>query len=305
MEKIILNNDNKTFFMDSKKIKLEDIPNVNNEVSKKILKLISKNEMYPKQIAKSIGVHEQNVYYYIKKLEKSGIICVKKQENINGTIANFYGVSSSSFYFNFGEFKESPKLAQKESEFLIPFIEKGELNALIVVGSPDPHGPQKARSKDGYFGMDLALFLGTYLNSMPTSRVKLDTEVTQKELEENNLIVIGGPIVNKVSSEVNSKMKIYFDEEKKGIYSKVTRKTYFSDEIGFFNKFKSPFNSEKKILLIAGLRNSGTKAAILAFLKHFNEVEKGNEFDGKIMSRVVEGVDLDSDGKVDEVEFLE
>ena len=59
------------------------------------------------------------------------------------------------------------------------------------------------------------------------------------------------------------------------------------------------------ILHIAGLRNSGTKAAILAFLKHFNEVKKGNLYDYTFESHVVEGLDLDSDGIVDDVEFLE
>jgi len=261
--------------------------------------------MYPKEIAKQLEIHEQNVYYYIKKLEKSKIIKIEKQENINGTTANFYQVASDSFYFKLNDFKETSKLVEKKSHFLEPFIEEGELNAIIVVGSPDPHGPQKARSRDGYFGMDLALFLGTFLNFIPESKVKLDTEITEKDLENNNLIVLGGPIVNKVSSQLNSKMKIYFDEEKKGIYSKLSKKTYFNDEIGIINKFKSTFNKEKSILLIAGMRNAGTKSAILAFLKHFKNVQKPNLFDNKSPYKVVEGVDLDSDGVVDSVEFLE
>ena len=58
-------------------------------------------------------------------------------------------------------------------------------------------------------------------------------------------------------------------------------------------------------LFIAGIRNLGTKAAILSFLKNIKDLETGNQFNDKIFSKVVEGVDLDSDGTVDSVEVLE
>ncbi len=70
-------------------------------------------------------------------------------------------------------------------------------------------------------------------------------------------------------------------------------------------KAVNPFNKDKRILVIAGKRFSGTRAAIIAFLKHFNEIVTGNKFNNNINARVVEGLDIDSDGIVDEVEFLE
>lgn len=302
---IIKEENQKQYLLKTEEIEIKNITNLNNKISKKILEIISKKPMYPKEMAKVIGVHEQNIYYYIKKLEKSKIIKVQRQENINGTQANFYTISADSFYFKFKQFKETSKIAQKESEYLKPFIKDSSLNCLIVVGSPDPHGPAKARSRDGYFGMDLALFLGSFVSYIPEAIVRLDTEITEKEIEENNLIVIGGPIVNKVTNLVNDKMPIYFDDEKKGIYSSISKKTYHNDEIGFINKIKSPFNKKKEIMIIAGIRNSGTKAAIIAFLKDFSNLKKGNNFNSKIHSKVIEGLDLDSDGKIDSVEFLE
>ncbi len=289
----------------TQEIKQTDIGSLNNEVSLNILRVLRDNEMYAKQIAKKLKIHEQNVYYYIRLLEKAKIISVSKTENINGTVAKFYKVNSDSFFIKVGEFKESSKLEESGSDFLKPFIQNGELNALIVVGSPDPHGPLKARSRDGYFGMDLALFLGTFLNYINESKVKLDTEIQEKDLHENNLIILGGPIVNKVTEMLNKKMPIYFDEDKKGFYSTISKKTYFHDEIGVINKAKSPFNKEKMVLVIEGLRNSGTKAAILSFIKKFKELEQGNKFNKNIYSKIVEGEDLDSDGFVDSVEILE
>ncbi|NCC70831.1 S-layer protein [bacterium] len=174
-----------------------------------------------------------------------------------------------------------------------------------MVGSPDPHGPQKARAKDGYFGMDLALFLGTFLNQISESKLRLDTEISEKELLENNLIILGGPIVNKISSQIQSKLPIYFDEEKKGIYSSISKKIYFNDEIGYMCKIKSPYNKDKEILYLSGLRNSGTKSIILAFLKRYEELKQNNLYDNKSSAKVVEGIDLNSDGIVDDIEFLE
>ena len=68
---------------------------------------------------------------------------------------------------------------------------------------------------------------------------------------------------------------------------------------------KNPMNKHKSILIIAGKRFSGTRAAIIAFLKHFKKITNGNIHDKSIMANVVEGVDLDSDGIVDDVEFRE
>ena len=303
--KIVKQSNGKSLMLKTQEIKLEDLPNLNNALVMSILKSLEIKEMYPKQIAKKLKIHEQNVYYYIRQLEKAKLISVARQENINGTVAKFYKLNSDSFFVKVGEFRESSKLEESGSEFLKPFIQNGELNALIVVGSPDPHGPQKARSKDGYFGMDLALFLGTFLNYVNESKVKLDTEVQEKDLHENNLIILGGPIVNKVTEMINKKMPIYFDEGKKGFYSTISKKTYFHDEIGVINKTKSPFNKDKMVLVIEGLRNSGTKAAIISFIKKFKDLEKGNRFNESVHSKVVEGEDLNSDGLVDSAEILE
>ncbi|PIN93707.1 hypothetical protein COU54_02010 [Candidatus Pacearchaeota archaeon CG10_big_fil_rev_8_21_14_0_10_31_24] len=302
--RIIKEKEGKILDIKTKELSLKSLSQI-SEVGMKILEVLKEGIMYPKQIAKKLKIHEQNVYYYIRKLEIAGMIKVAKQERIQGTIAKFYALTSDSFYVKIGDFKESSKVNERELGILKNFIENGELNALIVVGSPDPHGPMKARSKDGYFGMDLALFLGTFLTNISESKVKLDTEVLDKDLKENNLIILGGPIVNKVAESLGSKVPIYYNEKKKGFYSTLSGKTYVHEEVGVINICKSPFNPDKEIIFIAGIRNSGTKASIMAFLKKLDELEEGNSNDSDIKSRVVEGLDLDSDGIVDDVEILE
>ncbi|TAL57427.1 MAG: S-layer protein [Nanoarchaeota archaeon] len=177
---------------------------------------------------------------------------------------------------------------------------------MIIIGSPDPHGPEKARSRDGYYGIDLALFLGAFLQTAPKPNVKLDTEVKEQDLKENNLIIIGGPIVNHVTELVNAKLPVRFDKETHfAVKSTISGKVYPNDEIGMIVKAKNPFNPEKSILVVAGKRYPGTRAAILAFTTKFQELSIGNIHQKQTLAKVVEGIDYDSDGIVDDVEIRE
>ena len=295
---------NEVYSLPAKEIKAEDAGTVSSELAHKILNLLAKESMYPIDIAKSLKVHEQKIYYHIRNLQKSGIIKVVKKETRQGATANFYALTEPAFVIKFKELEATSKLGQikNESEFLDPFIKDGQLNSLIIVGSPDPHGPDKARSRDGYYGMDLALFLGTFLNYVPKFNVKLDTEVRDEDFQ-NNLILIGGPVVNKVVEKVNSHLPIKFQDG--NIKSTVSNETYPQDEIGLIVKAKNPFNKDKYILVVAGKRFSGTRAAIIAFLKDFKKITNGNIHNPSIKAKVVEGIDLDSDGIIDDVEFRE
>ena len=295
---------NEIYSLPAKEISAEAAGSVSSGLAQKILNLLAKEAMYPIDIAKSLKVHEQKVYYHIRNLEKAGIIKIVKKETKQGATANFYALSEPAFVIKFRKFEITSKIAQirNESEFLEPFIKNGQLDALIIVGSPDPHGIDKARSRVGYYGMDLALFLGTFLNYVPQFNVKLDTEVRDDDLN-NNLILIGGPVVNKVVEKVNPKLPIRF--ENGNIKSTVSNETYPQDECGLIVKCRSPFSKDKYVLVVAGKRFSGTRAAIIAFLKDFKKITNGNIHNSSIKANVVEGIDLDSDGIIDDIEFRE
>ncbi|MBI2657186.1 S-layer protein [Candidatus Woesearchaeota archaeon] len=295
---------NEVYSLPAKEIKAENAGSLSSDLAIRILHLLAKEAMYPIDIAKALKVHEQKIYYHIRNLEKAGAIKVAKRETRQGATANFYTLEEPAFVIRFRNFESTSKIAQirNESEFLEPFIKDGQLDALIIVGSPDPHGSDKARSRDGYYGMDLALFLGTFLNYVPKFNVKLDTEVRDEELEKN-LILIGGPVVNKVVEKVNAKLPIRFEEG--NIKSTVSNESYPQDECGIIVKAKNPFNKDKSILVVAGKRFSGTRAAIIAFLKDFRKVTAGNVHNPGIKANVVEGIDLDSDGIIDDIEFRE
>lgn len=305
---IVTKNKNEVLSLPAKELKVKQLKAINSELAKRILEELARNPCYPMQLAKKMGVNEQKIYYHIRNLEKAGVIEVVGTEEIKGSVANIYSLVKPAFVVKFSDFKAAQKVKELEEHpksFLEPFIENGQLNARIIVGSPDPHGPEKARSRDGYYGMDLALFLGTFLNYVPGLNVKLDTETRDEDLKQN-LIIIGGPVVNSVTEKINHKLPVWFDRDNNwSIVSNVSNKKYHSDETGVIVKMKNPFNKKKSILLVAGKRYAGTRTVMIALLKYFNEIIKGNKFDKSVNAKIVEGIDMDSDGIVDDVEILE
>lgn len=291
----------------ARELSFSQIKSLSSQLAQKIALEIAKKPSYAMEIAKKLKVNEQKVYYHIRKMEKARIIEVSRTETIQGASANVYSITEPAFVIKLREFQTTQKIAfeKQPTEFLEPFIEEGQLNAVIIVGSPDPHGPEKARSRDGYYGIDLALFLGSFLNYLPELNVKLDTEARAEDLQKN-LIIIGGPVVNTITGQLNDKLPVRFDKANNWcIISSISGKSYHSDETGIIEKIKNPFNTKKSILLVAGKRYMGTRAVMLAFIKHFKEICEGNKFNKEINAKVVEGVDLDSDGIVDEIDILE
>ncbi|MFA4819380.1 MAG: S-layer protein [Candidatus Aenigmatarchaeota archaeon] len=261
-------------------------------IALKILKTLADHESYPKEIANQLRLDEQKIYYHIRQLEKKGYISLVRKEERGGALAKFYALTSPAFFVRFGEFQETKRFSAATN--FLPFISNGRLEAKIIVGSPDPHGPEKARSRDVTFAVDLALFLGTFLNKVEVLSVLEDKDVHSHDLS-SNLIIVGGPVTNKVTKMVNDKLPVRFDA-KKNIMSR--KKVYKEDECGFIAKTDNPFSKGKKIIVIAGKRYSGTKAAVIAFINNFDLIEKKNYL-------IVEGLDNDGDGEIDDARVLE
>ena len=100
-------------------------------------------------------------------------------------------------------------------------------------------------------------------------------------------------------------MPLTFDEKRKWNIKSFSGKSYSSEETGMIFKARNPFDKKKGVMVIAGKRYFGTRSAIIAFLKHFDEIVKGNVYNRRIAAKVVEGIDSDSDGIIDDVEFKE
>ncbi|MEM5794001.1 MAG: S-layer protein [Candidatus Aenigmatarchaeota archaeon] len=277
-----------------------------NELALKIISLLSKKPSCAMDIARKLKEHEQKVYYHLRNLEEIGLIKLEKTEERVGATAKIYSVSYPVVSFKLFEGKEiiNSKIKVREIKFFKPFIKDGKLEAKIIVGSPDPHGKYAAQASDGCCAIDLALFLGSLLKEV-YANYKLDTEVKEEELKEN-LILVGGPKANMIVERINKSLPIYFDFHREwNIVSPFSKQVYVEDEVGIIEKIKNPFNPEKEILVLSGKRFKGTRAAIIGLINYLEEIERGNKFSPNTIAKVVLGIDRDSDGRIDDVEFLE
>jgi predicted transcriptional regulator len=117
---------------------------LSNPVAWRILNLLSREPLYPSQIAKELKIYEQSAYYYIRKLLSIGAITHVETSMVRGGTAKFYRTSCPAFglEMDWGEERIEGKKKQtkyhKVQLFFEDFIKDGSFNGLIVVGAPDP-----------------------------------------------------------------------------------------------------------------------------------------------------------------------
>ncbi len=280
----------------------------------KIFRLLTEKAYYPAEIAKKLNLHEQKVYYYIKQMKKNDLIEVEKTEEKFGALAKYFKAKFNVVSLSAGkktqkdfEFSGTEKKTKKIQELFFPFIEKGKFNAKVIVGSPDPHGEFKARARDAFLAAELSAFFGVLSGKISYPMVFLDTELKSIKNENSNLVIIGGILTNTLTKEINSKLNAQFIPFGGHwiIKSNASKKEFNEDAVGFIEVLRHPFFARKKIMVIAGNRNAGTKAAIIALIRHSDKVLKANSFNEKIQSKIVEGIDFDGDGIIDDAEIKE
>ncbi|MEM2947708.1 MAG: helix-turn-helix domain-containing protein [Candidatus Bathyarchaeia archaeon] len=320
MGKVLLHDDGKIQMV--KEIKVFDDPQklklILNKLSWKILVMLSERAMYPLEVAKELGVHEQKVYYHIKKLIKAGAVTVAKQEMKKGAIAKYYTATWTAFGIELPKgYKtiERPQLmgvSEKVQRFFGEFIRKnGCFDGKIVVGSPTPHGPFKTSARDGHYASHLAFFIGQFTRMPEDFAVKLDVDVKAEKEEKNNLILVGGPGTNLLTQELNEHLPLKFNMRPSeegflfgGLVSTKTGQVYTADAVGLVAKIINPWDNSKRIVVLAGNKAVGTKACVLA-LTNFHDKTLRNYKGEDTFAKVIQGFDLDGDGKVDSIEVLE
>ena len=289
-----------------------------NALSWKMLIMLSEKEMYPLEIARKLGIHEQKVYYHIRKLCRAGAITVAREEEKKGAIAKYYKVAAPAFGIELPqEYRIIKKLSllgmeEQIQKFFKEFVKRDSMfNGKIVVGSPAPHGPFKTSARDGHYASHLAFFLGQFVKPPEDFAIKLDVDVKAEKEEKNNLILVGGPGTNFLAEEVNEFLPIKFNMRASeegflfgGLVSKKTGRVYTADAVGVVAKVVNPWDKSKRVIVLAGNKAVGTKACVLALTDYWPKTLKG--YDGEDpYAKVIQGFDLNGDGKVDSIEVLE
>jgi hypothetical protein len=294
---------------------VERVRVLSNPVAWRIMELLSKGPMYPAQISKKMDIHEQSAYYYIRKLISIGAVEEAGHSFVRGGTARLYKATSPSFGIEMdwgetvvpaGRGTQTPHVQARR------FFEKyvggdSAFNGLIVVGSPDPHGPYKSSARDGHYAVHLAFFLGHIIPAAPQDFVvKLDADAkAEKMLTDSNLISIGGPGTNIVTAEFNKYLPIRFDEKNfwSGLVEDKSGKRYGLDNHGLIAKIRNPYNPKASVTVVAGVRSAGTKSAVIA-LTNYSEQVLGRYHGEDDWALVVQGFDMNSDGKIDHVDVV-
>lgn len=288
---------------------------LSNPVAWRIMELLARGPMYPAQVSKELRIHEQSAYYYIRRLVSIGAVEEAGQNFVRGGTARLYRASSPSFGIEMG-WGETKVAAGRTTEvqhinarrFFESYVsEDNSFNGLMVVGAPDPHGPYKSSARDGHYAVHLAFFLGHITTAAPQEFVvKLDADAkAEKVLTDNNLISIGGPGTNIVSAEFNRYLPIRFDEKNfwSGLVEENSGKRYGLDNHGLIAKIKNPYDSKSSVIVVAGVRSAGTKSAVIALTNYSEQVLKRYKGEEN-WALVVQGFDMNSDGKIDHVDVV-
>jgi len=279
-----------------------------NPLGWKIFRSFAEKPKYPAQVAKELKLYRQKVYYHTHRLEKAGLIKAAMESEVKGGLARYYCTSSPAFGVElpYGEerIEGFTKMDRVLEEFWSPIVKAGVFDGIIVVGSPEPHGPNKTTARDGHYGVQLALFLGRFCRMPRDFVVKLDVDVKTEKAEGNNLILIGGPGTNLIASNVNSRLPIRFNEQ--NYWAGLTDghgRLYTYERDGVVAKIPNPFDHKRSIVILAGNRHIGTKAAVIAATNFWSDVLKGYRGEDT-WAVAVRGFDMDGDGKIDSVEVL-
>lgn len=291
--------------VDAESLNQAKIKAIDDPTRLEILGLLQEKPSYPSRIASELDISKQQAYYHFEKLKEVGLIEKVKEEKKSGGVATFYRPVASGFIVDLGGDGEKLLLPERNTSvqrFLSPMVENGELNGNIVVGSPDQHGPDQVRARDGHLAAEIGLKIGNYASTGQLSTL-LDTEVNRDSRFDENMILLGGVLTNTLTKKYNDAFPAHFEGEEFPYREiRTPESSYSEDSIGVIAKTAHPEDGEKALFMVAGVRNKGTEAAVRAFKNLEDITQDYSEGDFYV---IVRGLDMDGDGRIDDYEVVE
>ncbi|GBC68902.1 hypothetical protein HRbin01_00590 [archaeon HR01] len=293
-----------TVLVDPETLKL-----LSSKTGVEILKLLNKKTAYPADIAETLGVSKQLVSTYVRRMFNAGLIDKVGEREIRGGRATLYrsNVRAAAIVIDrkgWAKTLGSQPLDRNLASFLGSLVENGTLNGLIVVGSPHPHGPLQATASDGHYGFQLGLFLGRYVRIPREFKVRLDVDVKAERLYGENMVLLGGPGTNVVTAMINKYMPASFMESNYWAGITSPSRIYTNEFTGLIVKIPNPFSEGRTIIVLAGLRSVGTKAAVMMLTADYERLLDSYRGEER-WAAIIQGRDLDGDGRIDSTDILE
>lgn len=249
-----------------------------------LIKALRKGPMKAEEIEKLVP----NSKVYLNELQRLGLISLQD----NKFVLTKKGLTIV--------FSEDPNFSKANSihSLFKEFLEEDKFIGNICVGYYEPHGDFRAITKDIHFTTYLTYSLGKYFE-MDSFPVIFDVDVISKNLFNKSMIVVGGPVTNLVTKELNNFLPIRFVKEKDGWALVKKDQSFNRPDHGLIAKIPNPFNKKSTVLVLAGVRYTGTFAAILGLIKRADILSKNQTF-----AHVVRGMDLNNDGKPEDAEIV-
>ena len=276
----------------------------------RILTELAKSPEYPNALAARLKVHEQKVYYHVRRLEAAGFLKVVREEPKRGASARVLAPTADAFAVLLRPrtaavpFPALPR-AGPVARFLEEFSHGGRFDGTIVVGSPYPHGPFLTTARDSPYAVQLGFFLGGLFAAPKGLVTRLDTEVKAADPGRENMLLVGGPVANIITMDLNPHLSVAFEwKEAWRVESARTHRSYVEEDVGLVAKVRNPWNRERTIVVLSGLHYRGTLSSIVGLTEFSDVVLEGYE-SGRDFYRVVQGQDRDGDGRIDAVSVLE
>ena len=308
MKTYILKTDENGYFVNDTKI-VEDSEIMRKLFAKDALSVLrhlaKKPSSSESDIAKYTKLSKKSVSKLLGFLTKAGLVAVHDANTKKGPV---YLNASSSFAFELADAKIKLNIKEKgvgdenTAKFFRRFVKDGKFDGYICVGSPDPHGEYKSIARDTHYALYLAMFLGQFCELPKNFPIVLDTDVIARNLFKENLIVVGGPVTNLITRDINTFLPIKFAKDE-GWGLKDKGEVHNRDYEGTIEKIKNPFDKTKEIIMFGGIRNIGTLSAILAGTR-FSKLTFRTYTDSLPWSVMVRGYDIDGDGEIDSVETV-
>lgn len=271
-------------FLPVKKIDQDGLEALNSDIRRNILKQASEQKLTVQDIVEELGIGEQSIYYHIENLVDQGLLDVTEGK------PKYFEAENSAYYFkpDFVEPEENPLMLENVPEILKGFVKNRKIKGRIIVGAPFPHGDHERRHKTSYKAGEISAILGNY-GKKREQLIHTDTELENNEkLEEKPLISVAGPLVNTLSSELNSSMPAKFTETHDKIITE--ENTYSGDETGLVARTEV---KGKERMMVAGLFGLGTSAAIYALANKASQLgENGAVVKGYGTKHNIEEVEI-------------
>lgn len=265
--------------------------------------LSSDKTLYAKNIAKILNLTEQKVHYHLAKLRDAGLLTPTGVKSIKRGRAKLFAPIANQFVLSLAKHGIAPKETAFNKIISGSFCKNGEFIGKIIVGSAEPHGRYDAISRDGFLTGELCWYLGNYITSkigFVPNYVSTDV-IYEKAFGKRgtNLILIGGPITNTLTAHFNpalkSKFDIYFSENR----IRHKNKDFSHPAHGLVALFQNPEAPDLWILVLAGVRSLGTRAAIYAIITDCCEMfGNGTEFATILQGKSKDGIHVTGVTKV-------